>query len=103
MAGRFLAAGSALAGAVLVASIALAGPEHVDAFRAECEAQNDPSLPCDCFADEAAARLNDNQQAYLYAQSIADQTEIKRLEDAMTPEEIAGTEDFMRGIMNYCP
>lgn len=88
---------------MLAAALALAGQEHIDAFRAECEAQSDPSLPCECFASEAAARLNDNQQAYLYAKSISNQAEIDRLEDMMTADEIAGTENFESGIMNFCP
>jgi hypothetical protein len=98
-----LAGGLALVAVAFSANLALAAQEHLDAFRKECEAQNDPSLPCECFVDEAAARLNDNQQAYLYAQSIADQAEIDRLEDVMTEDEVAGTEEYMSTIMHYCP
>lgn len=102
MIGRILAVGWALAGVMLATDPARAAQEHVDAFRAECEAQDDPSLPCECFAEQAAARLNDNQQAYLYAQSVADQAEIDRLEDLMASEEVTGTEAFMMGIGQFC-
>ncbi len=103
MIGRCLAGGAALAGAVLAAGLAWAGQAHLDGFRQECENQNDASLPCECFVDAAATYLNDIQQASLYAQAIADEAEIRRLADAMTADEIAGVEDFMRGIAAICP
>lgn len=103
MGGRILAGGSALLGAMLAASLAYAGQEHLDAFRAECEKQvYDPPLPCECIVTEAAARLDDNQQAYLYALAIEDEAEINRLNTVVTPDEIAGFDKFMSEITGIC-
>lgn len=101
MVGKLLAGASTMACALVASGFAWAAQEHIDGFRAECEKQ-DPPLPCECIVGEAAGRLNDNQQAYLYALGMEDEAEIDRLASVMTADEIAGFEEFMGGIAAVC-
>ncbi|MEX2200676.1 MAG: hypothetical protein WD711_04715 [Dongiaceae bacterium] len=88
----------------MAAGGAIAGSEHVAGIEQECEAQLGYAPErCECIGDHAEADLNDNQQAFMYAQATGNAAEAQRLQGSMTIDEMTEVGQLMTGIDGICP
>ncbi|MDZ4737903.1 MAG: hypothetical protein SGJ07_16295 [Rhodospirillaceae bacterium] len=87
----------------LVASGALAEPEHIAGLWQECQTQLGYSAErCTCLADRLAYQFDDDQEAFMYAHAIENELEIRRLQSILSIGEMQATGNFMSGIDDIC-
>jgi hypothetical protein len=87
----------------MATGIALAGPEHIAGIEQECVQQLGYAPDrCECIGDRAAADLNDNQQAFMYAHATKNTAEAQRLQGVMTIDEMTKAGEFMAGVAGIC-